>query len=82
VEIRLGSLETAVTVSTWFSLADPLEMPLRAMVCGPLSSTMIRSLNGSSLGGWLTVVTVSTKEPLPRPPEPSATVSVITAEPN
>ena len=81
--IRLGLLELAVMVSVWISLAAPDEMPVRLTVCKLAFSLIVRSLRASSVGAWLTALTVTMKyrEMMLLLVPPSLTVTVMTAVP-
>src|SRR4051812_48175315 len=86
--IRVGLLLNAVTARTWPKSVGPAVMPVRLTVWSPaFSRTAAGLLIGSSVGVWLTCVTVTRKvmtvvstPPLTVPPL-SWTVTVIVAEP-
>ena len=71
--IKPGLLEMAVTVSVWFSLVAPEEIPARTTVCSPASSLMFRLAMGLRVGASFHGVTVSVKLWLALPPLPSLT---------
>ena len=81
--MRAGLAEVAVTVRVWTSLLAPEEMPERLTVCAPAFSLRVRLPIASSVGGWLTGLTVTVKARLTMLllAPPSLTVTVIVAEP-
>ena len=56
-----GLLELAVTVSFWFSLVAPDEMPVKATVWAGAFSLMATLPKAFNVGDWLTGLTVTLK---------------------
>ena len=76
-------LEEAVTVSVWDSLVAPALMPERLTVCRLAFSLTMTSASVSSVGTWLTGLTVTVKvcDVMLLLAPPSLTVTVMVAEP-
>ena len=72
-------LEEVVTVRVWLSLVAPEVMPVRLTVWRPAFSLMVTLASGSSVGAWLTGLTVTAKvrETTLLMVPPSLTVTVI-----
>jgi len=83
VGMRPVLLEEAVTASVWASLLAPEVMPVRLTVWRPAFPLRVKLASGSSVGGWLTglTVTVNARETTLLLVPPSLTVTVIVAEP-
>ena len=79
--MRVGSLDAAVTVSIWLSLA-PAVMPVSKTVLWPEFTLIIKSGIVLRVGGSFTGLTVRTNVLLVLLPLVSVTLSVIGAEPN
>src|SRR6516165_2734906 len=84
VGTKVGLLEAAVTVMLEVQMAEPEEIPVRLMFCGPPFSFTTMLANESIVGGLLAGTTLTVKERmrvlLTAPP--SSTSTVITADPN
>ena len=82
--IMEGSLELAVTLKVWASLAAPELIPLRATLLVPESSVIVKSPRGFRVGLSFTGVTVMLKVRVVMLFElpPSLRVKVIVAVPN
>ena len=61
--IMLMSVDVAVMVMVWSSLAAPVAMPLKLMVCSPASSRIASgSVMSAIVGTSFTAVTATSKE--------------------
>src|SRR5882724_5448535 len=80
--MRLGLLETAVTITFWAdSLGGPEVIPLRLTVCEGAFGERVRLPMGLSVGASLTALIPMMKVRLAEPPSGSVAVIVIIALP-